>query len=137
MFFLTLPVSIKKRFYDLSEVLKVSCIDLCDLEKKHFSRNMLNTAQKCLINTVAEDRKSSRLRSKSRTRWRKVSSAERGISRIDEEDELEEGTRLFERLLTPALRAENIRSIKSNTPKIFNLTKLVRKLLHQYLFYDL
>ena len=66
-----------------------------------------------------------------------MSSAERGISRIDEEDELEEGTRLFERLLTPALRAENIRSIKSNTPKIFNLTKLVRKLLHQYLFYDL
>ena len=90
----------------------------------------MNTAQKCVINTVVEDKKSSRMRSKSRTRWRKVRSAERGISRIDEEDELEEGSRIFERLITPALRAENIRNIKTtNTPKIFNLTKLVRKLL--------
>ena len=89
----------------------------------------MNTAQKCLISTVTEDKKSSRMRSKSRTRWRKVRSVERGISRIDEEDELDEGARIFERVLTPALRAENIRNIKTNTPKIFNLTKLVRKLL--------
>ena len=89
----------------------------------------MNTAQKCVINTVVEDKKSSRMRSKSRTRWRKVRSAERGISRIDEEDELEEGSRIFERLITPELRAENIRNIKTITPKIFNLTKLVRKLL--------
>ena len=91
---------------------------------------MLTTAQKCLITTVAEDKKSSRMRSKSRTRWRKVRSVERGISRIEEEDELEEGARIFERLITPALRAEDIRNIKTtNTPKIFNLTKLVRKRL--------
>ena len=94
---------------------------------------MLNTAQKCMITTVAEDKKSSRMRSKSRTRWRKVRSAERGISRIDEEDELEEGARIFERLITPALRAENIRNVMTNTPKIFNLTKLVRKLLIKYI----
>ena len=78
--------------------------------------------------------KSSRLRSKSRTRWRKVRSAERGISRIDEEEESEaDKFKIFERIVTPQLRTERIRHQKNDRPKIFSLTKLVRNLVTQKL----
>ena len=78
---------------------------------------------------MTDDRKSSRVRSKSRTRWRKVRSSERGITRIDEDNEFStDQFQIFERIVTPELKAERIRNQKSPTPKIFSLSKLVRTL---------
>ena len=74
---------------------------------------------------MMEESRTGRVRSKSRTRWRKVRAAERGISRIDEEDESSAGQfQIFQRIVT---EAERIRRQNSQTPKIFSLTKLVRK----------
>ena len=75
--------------------------------------------------TTSEECRAGRVRSKSRTRWRKVRASERGISRIDEEDESsDEQLQIFQRIIT---ESERFRNQNSQTPKIFSLTKLVRK----------
>ena len=56
------------------------------------------------------------------------------MSRIEEDEAEAEKFRIFERVVTPQLRAERIRLQSAGAPKMFNLSKLVRNLVNWNLF---
>ena len=84
-----------------------------------------------MLNAATEDKtlasNNPRVRSKSRTRWKKIrQTRERHANCIDEETDEQlnnAADRIFERIITVEMKME---SFKDKSAKLFNLTKLVR-----------